>query len=125
MTRFLRSAQRDEVFQSFRKELSNPALSEETKLLMLRCSATTHYWSADQVRQLVMCITYQRRVDAAVMLFRRTVDLDNYYAKVDCSKTSNSSPPSTSPARPSIRPGHPLGPPVTSVPSHNLPYRTA
>ena len=29
-------AQRDEVFLSFKKELANPALTEETKLLMLR-----------------------------------------------------------------------------------------
>ena len=75
-------AQRDEVFQSFRKELANPALSEETKLLMLRSSATTHYWSAEQVKQLVTLITYQRRVDAVVMLFRRIVNLDSFYHDV-------------------------------------------
>jgi hypothetical protein len=43
-------AQRDEVFYSFRKELANPALSDETKLLMLRSSATTHSWDCVQVR---------------------------------------------------------------------------
>jgi len=75
-------AQRDEVFQSFRKELSNPALTEETKLLMLRSSATTHYWSAEQVRQLVVLVTYRKRVDACVMLFRRIVDLDHFYKEV-------------------------------------------
>ena len=75
-------AQRHEVFQSFRKELSNPALSEETKLLMLRSAATTHYWSAAQVRELIVLITFQRRVDAVVVLFRRTVDLDQFYAEV-------------------------------------------
>jgi len=75
-------AQRDEVFQSFRKELANPALSEDTKLLMLRASATTHYWNATQVRQLVTLITYKRRVDAVVMLFRRIVNLDNFYHEI-------------------------------------------
>jgi hypothetical protein len=50
-------AQREEVFQSFRKELANPALSEETKLLMLRASATTHYWNATQARQLITLLT--------------------------------------------------------------------
>ena len=58
----------------FEREISNPALSENHRLLMLRTSAITHYWSAAQVRQLVALITYQRRVDAAIMLFRRTVD---------------------------------------------------
>lgn len=67
-------AQREEVFQSLKREISNPALSENHRLLMLRTSAITHYWSAAQVRQLVALITYQRRVDAAIMLFRRTVD---------------------------------------------------
>ena len=76
--------QRDEVFMSFRKELSNPALSEETKLLMLRSAATTHYWSAQQVRQLVCLIEYPKRVDAVVMLFRRTVDLDQFYNEIWC-----------------------------------------
>ena len=71
-------AQREEVFQSLKRELSNPALSEDHRLLMLRTSAITHYWNAAQVRQLVALITYQRRVDAAVMLFRRTVDPANY-----------------------------------------------
>ena len=33
-------AQRKEVFESFRKEMSNPALSEETRLMMLRSAAT-------------------------------------------------------------------------------------
>jgi len=75
-------AQREEVFASFRKELSNPALSEETKLLMLRSAATTHYWSAAQMRQLIVLITFQRRVDAVVMLFRRVVDLDRFYSEV-------------------------------------------
>jgi len=75
-------AQRQEVFQSFRKELSNPAMSEETKLLMLRSAATTHYWSAVQVRELVVLITFQRRVDAVVMLFRRTIDLEHFYREV-------------------------------------------
>jgi len=74
--------QREEVFLSFRKELSNPALSDETKLLMLRSAATTHYWSSAQVRQLVMLITYRRRVDAVVMLFRRTTDLPQFYSEV-------------------------------------------
>ena len=41
-------AQRDEVFQSLKRELSNPALSEDHRLLMLRTSAITHYWSAAQ-----------------------------------------------------------------------------
>ena len=63
--------QRAEVFSSFKKELSNPALSEETKLLMLRSAATTHYWTAAQVREMVVLITFQKRVDAVVMLFRR------------------------------------------------------
>ena len=71
-------AQRDEVFQSLKRELANPALSEDHRLLMLRTSAITHYWNAAQVKQLVQLITYQRRVDAAVMLFRRTVDPPNY-----------------------------------------------
>ena len=75
-------AQREEVFQSFRKELANPALSEETKLLMLRASATTHYWNATQARQLITLIDYRRRVDAAVMLFRRIVNLDQFYDEV-------------------------------------------
>lgn len=75
-------AQRHEVFLSFRKELSNPALTEETKLLMLRSAATTHYWSAAQVRELIVLITFQRRVDAVVMLFRRTVDLDQFHAEI-------------------------------------------
>ena len=57
-------------------------LREETKLLMLRSSATTHYWSAAQVRQLVVLITFKRRVDAVVMLFRRIVDLDQFYKEV-------------------------------------------
>jgi Ran GTPase-activating protein (RanGAP) involved in mRNA processing and transport len=74
--------QRDEVFASFRKELSNPALSEETKLLMLRSAATTHYWSAAQVAQLVSLISYPQRVDAVVMLFRRVVDESQFYAEV-------------------------------------------
>jgi Ran GTPase-activating protein (RanGAP) involved in mRNA processing and transport len=74
--------QRDEVFQSFRKELANPALSEDTKLLMLRSAATTHYWSAAQVVQLVKLITYQRRVDAVVMLFKRIVDIEQFYSEV-------------------------------------------
>jgi len=68
-------AQREEVYESFRKELANPALSEETKLLMLRSAATTHYWSANQARRLITLITFERRVDAVVMLFRRIVDL--------------------------------------------------
>ena len=71
-------AQRDEVFQSLKRELSNPALSEDHRLLMLRTSAITHYWNASQVRQLVALITYQRRVDAAIMLFRRCVDPVKY-----------------------------------------------
>ena len=116
-------AQREEVFQSLKRELSNPALSEEHRLLMLRASAITHYWNANQaranrpathphhhgslvarsllaacleavsprrsdvrgpgcqtwqVRQLVSLITYQKRVEAAVMLFRRCVDPKNY-----------------------------------------------
>jgi len=76
-------AQRDEVFYSFRKELANPALSEETKLLMLRSSATTHFWNCAQVRQLLQLITFRQRVDAVVMLFRRIVDLDSsFYAAI-------------------------------------------
>ena len=88
---------------------------------MLRSAATTHYWSAAQVRadhwgyrsgehdgfqkavsysplpapyqtldtpvalclqvrELIVLITFQRRVDAVVMLFRRTVDLDQFHA---------------------------------------------
>ena len=74
--------QRDEVFQSFRKELANPALSEDTKLLMLRSAATTHYWSANQAVQLIKLITFQRRVDAVVMLFKRIVDMENFYSEV-------------------------------------------
>jgi len=74
--------QREEAFQSFRKELANPALSEDTKLLMLRASATTHYWDAAQVRQLVVLITYKRRVDAVVMLYRRIVNHDSFYEEV-------------------------------------------
>jgi len=75
-------AQRDEVFYSFRKELANPALSEETKLLMLRSSATTHFWNCAQVRQLIQLITYRQRVDAVVMLFRRIVDLESSFHTV-------------------------------------------
>ena len=54
----------DQVFQSFRKEVANPALTDETKLLMLRSSATTHYWSAEQVKALVWLISYRKRVAA-------------------------------------------------------------
>ena len=80
-----------QVFLSFRKELSNPALSEATKLLMLRTAATTHYWSSAQVRELVALISFPRRVDAVVMLFRRTVDLDQqFYA---CATTRLPPPP--------------------------------
>ena len=75
-------AQRDEVFQSFRREVANPALSETHRLLMLRTAATTHFWSAAQVRQLVSLIAYQQRVDAAVMLFKRTVDQQNFAEQV-------------------------------------------
>ena len=35
---------------------------------------TTHYWSAAQVKQMVELISYGKRVDAVVMLFRRIVD---------------------------------------------------
>ena len=73
---------RDEVFQSFRREVANPALSETHRLLMLRTAATTHFWSAAQVRQLVSLIAYQQRVDAAVMLFKRTVDQQNFAEQV-------------------------------------------
>ena len=79
--------QRDEVFQSFKKELSNPALSEDTKLLMLRSAATTHFWSANQTLQLVKQITFQRRVDAVVMLFKRIVDEDQV-ATLDLASSS-------------------------------------
>ena len=75
-------AQRGEVFQSFRREVANPALSETHRLLMLRTAATTHFWSAAQVRQLVSLIAYQQRVDAAVMLFKRTVDQQNFAEQV-------------------------------------------
>ena len=37
-----------QVFQSFVRELANPALSEQTKLLMLRTAATTHYYTSEQ-----------------------------------------------------------------------------
>lgn len=46
------------MFHSFRKELSNPALSEATKLLMLRSAATTHYWSAAQVNIVEVCFPF-------------------------------------------------------------------
>ena len=49
---------------------------------MLRSAATTHYWSAAQVVQLVKLITYQRRVDAVVMLFKRIVDIEQFYSEV-------------------------------------------
>jgi len=73
---------RDEVFQSFMRELSNPALSESTKLLMLRTAATTHFYTAEQVRNLVRLIEYKHRVDAVIMLFRRMVDPTNFAARV-------------------------------------------
>ena len=37
---------------------------------------------AAQVRQLVSLIAYQQRVDAAVMLFKRTVDQQNFAEQV-------------------------------------------
>jgi len=75
-------AQRDEVFYSFRKELANPALSEDTKLLMIRASATTHFWNCAQVRQLIQLITFRQRVDAVIILFRRIVDLESSFHAV-------------------------------------------
>ena len=42
--------QSEEVYLSFKRELSNPALFDEAKLLMLRTAATTHYWTARQAR---------------------------------------------------------------------------
>ena len=92
-------AQREEVYESFRKELANPALSEETKLLMLRSAATTHYWSANQARRLTSLITFERRVDAVVMLFRRIVDLGeaetapNFVPEIWCAQTTALTPP--------------------------------
>ncbi|KAL3911879.1 MAG: hypothetical protein SGPRY_008530 [Prymnesium sp.] len=75
-------AQRDEVFAAFYKELANPALSDETKLLMLRSTATTHFWNCNQARQLVQLITYRQRVDAVIILFRRIIDLEMSFFSV-------------------------------------------
>jgi hypothetical protein len=36
------------------------------------------------VRRMVTLITFKRRVDAVVMLFRRIVDLDHFYREVYC-----------------------------------------
>uniref|UniRef100_A0A7S4AYZ1 DUF4476 domain-containing protein n=2 Tax=Chrysotila carterae TaxID=13221 RepID=A0A7S4AYZ1_CHRCT len=73
---------REEVFQSFLRELSNPGLSEQSKLLMLRTAATTHFYNAEQVRAMVRLVDFRGRVDAVVMLFRRIVDLERFYELV-------------------------------------------
>jgi hypothetical protein len=50
---------------------------------MLRSAATASFWDAAQVRQLVSLITFQRRVDAVVMLFKKTIDLkESFYGEV-------------------------------------------
>jgi len=73
---------REEVFQSFTRELANPALSEATKLLMLRTAATTHYYTSEQVRTLIRLIEYRSRIDAVVMLFKRVVDPQKFVSRV-------------------------------------------
>ena len=74
--------QSDEVYHSFKRELGNPALFDDAKLLMIRTAATTHYWKAEQARELVSLVPFPRRDEAAVMLFRRVIDEDNFGPRV-------------------------------------------
>jgi len=73
---------REEALTSFLRSFSSPALSEPTKLTMLRTAATTHYYRAAQARRIISHLSFPRRADAAVMLFRRIVDLGRFVDEV-------------------------------------------
>ncbi|KAJ1627881.1 hypothetical protein T492DRAFT_168552 [Pavlovales sp. CCMP2436] len=71
-------AQRDPVFQSYRREMANARTREFELLLHLRTACITHFFSCEQAAQLLLLCTYTLRADAAVILFRRCVDPQNF-----------------------------------------------